>query len=223
MALINHRAREVHFKIVYCGPALGGKTTNLRHLYERLPADRRGRLISIATDHERTLFFDFLPVELGQVQGLLTRFHLYTVPGQLHYRLSRRSVLQGADGLVFVVDSMPWRFPANLESLEDLRRNLVDIGVVLARVPLVVQYNKRDLPQASPVERLRAALNPRGLPEFESVATSGRGVVETLRSICKTVLLRLDPPRAASPNVVAPPVAMGATLAPPAFRPAVPA
>jgi signal recognition particle receptor subunit beta len=156
MALINHRAREIHFKVVYFGPGLGGKTTNLRFLHERLPAERRGRLLSIATDHERTLFFDFLPVDLGQVNGFLTRFHLYTVPGQVHYRLSRRAVLQGADGLVFVADSHPAREQANLDSLDDLATHLRSMALTpaqLERIPRVFQWNKRDLPVALPVGR----------------------------------------------------------------------
>src|SRR5262245_23408713 len=173
MALINHRAREIHFKIVYYGPGLGGKTTNLKRLHDRLPPERRGRLVSVATDHERTLFFDFLPIELGQVAGMNTRFHLYTVPGQSYYRLSRRAVLQGLDGLVFVADSGPARERANLESLEDLAANLMTLGLPrdsLRRLPRVFQYNKRDLPGAVSVERLRAQLNPAGLPDFEATA-----------------------------------------------------
>jgi mutual gliding-motility protein MglA len=212
MALINHRAREIHFKVVYFGPGLGGKTTNLRFLHARLPAERRGRLLSIATDHERTLFFDFLPVDLGQVNGFLTRFHLYTVPGQVHYRLSRRAVLQGADGLVFVADSHPAREQANVESLDDLAthmRSMALTPVQLERIPRVFQWNKRDLPVALPVERLRAALNPHGAPEFEAVACEGRGVSETLRTICKAVLGRLvtgerEPAPAIQPAPVAP-------------------
>ena len=197
MALINHRAREINFKIVYYGPGLGGKTTNLRCLYERLPADRRGKMISIATDHERTLFFDFLPIELGQVAGLNTRFHLYTVPGQSYYRLSRRVVLQGIDGLVFVADSHPARVRANQESLEDLATNLMTLGLPpeqLRSLPRVIQYNKRDLPEAVALETMRAALNPSGHPDFEAEAQHGRGVSETLRSICKAVLSRLSEP-----------------------------
>ena len=197
MALINHRAREINFKIVYYGPGLGGKTTNLRCLYERLPADRRGKMISIATDHERTLFFDFLPIELGQVAGLNTRFHLYTVPGQSYYRLSRRVVLQGIDGLVFVADSHPARARANQESLEDLATNLMTLALPpdqLRRLPRVIQYNKRDLPEAVAIESMRATLNPSGHPEFEAEAQHGRGVSETLRSICKAVLTRLSEP-----------------------------
>ncbi len=194
MALINHRAREIHFKIVYVGPGLGGKTTNLQILHDRLPPERRGRLISISTDHDRTLFFDFLPIDLGQVSGFTTRFHLYTVPGQVYYRLSRRAVLQGVDGLVFVADSHPAREQANRESLVDTHAHLQSLGLSpaqLARVPWVFQYNKRDLPVALPVERLRAALNPRGAFEAEAIACQGRGVSETLRAACKAVLARL--------------------------------
>jgi signal recognition particle receptor subunit beta len=204
MALINHRAREIHFKIVYYGPGLGGKTTNLKCLHDRLPPERRGRLVSIATDHERTLFFDFLPIDLGQVGGLKTRFHLYTVPGQTYYRLSRRAVLQGLDGVVFVADSHPARERANRESLEDLATNLVTIGLSadqLRRLPRVIQYNKRDLPEAMPLERMRSALNLGEGPEFEAVASAGRGVTECLRSICKAVLARLSEP-AAGPSAV---------------------
>jgi hypothetical protein len=234
MALINHRAREIHFKIVYYGPGLGGKTTNLQFLHERLPEERRGRLISIATDHDRTLFFDFLPVDLGQVNGFTTRFHLYTVPGQVYYRLSRRAVLTGADGIVFVADSHPARERANRDSLADLEDQLVSLGlttVQTARIPRVFQYNKRDLRAALPVERLRAALNPGLAPEFEAVASEGRGVSETLRTICKSVLGRLaagDRPPAPAPAMVAPTPQPAApspapspAMAAPAPRPAV--
>ena len=194
MALINHRAREIHLKIVYYGPGQGGKTTNLRILYERLPPERRGRLLSISTDLERTLFFDFLPVDLGLINGFTTRFHLYTVPGQVYYRLSRRAVLQGLDGLVFVADSHPAREEANLESLTDLNAHLATLGFTpqqLARIPRIFQYNKRDLAAAVPVERMREALNPHGAQEFEAVACEGKGVAETLRVACKAVLARL--------------------------------
>src|SRR5262249_49185377 len=212
MALINHRAREIHFKIVYYGAGLCGKTTNLKRLHDRLPPERRGRLVSIATDHERTLFFDFLPIDIGQVNGFTTRFHLYTVPGQVYYRLSRRAVLQGLDGIVFVADSHPAREDANVESLADLSSHLVTLGLAsdqMRRLPWVFQYNKRDVPAAIPVERLRAALNPGGAPEFESVASEGKGVAETLRASCKAVLARL----ASEP---APAGAARANLAPPA-------
>ena len=202
MALVNHRSREIHFKIVYYGPGLGGKTTNLQRLHERLPAERRGRLVSISTDHERTLFFDFLPIDLGTVAGFNTRFHLYTVPGQSYYRLSRRAVLQGLDGLVFVADSQPGRERANRESLEDLATNLVTLGLSgdqLRRLPRVFQWNKRDVPGAIEVERLRAQLNVSGAPEFEAVASQGRGVAETLRAMCKAVLARLSDPTLVEP------------------------
>ena len=195
MALINNRAREIHFKIVYVGPGLGGKTTNLRLLHDRLPPDRRGQLISIATEHERTLLFDFLPIDLGQVQGYLTRFHLYTVPGQVYYRLSRRAVLQGVDGIVFVADSHPAREQANADALVDTGTHLDSMGLdpgQRARLPWVFQYNKRDLPYAIPVDRMRASLNPGGAPEFEAVARDGRGVSETLRAACKAVLAKLS-------------------------------
>jgi hypothetical protein len=194
MALINHRTREIHFKVVYYGPGLGGKTTNLKCLHDRLPAERRGRLISIATDHERTLFFDFLPIDVGLVNGLRTRFHLYTVPGQVYYQRSRRAVLQGLDAVVFVADSHPARERANVESLADLRANLASIGMdeaEIARLPRVMQYNKRDLAVALPLERLRGALDPGGAPEFEAVASQARGVSETLKAACKLVLARL--------------------------------
>ena len=201
MALINNRAREIHFKIVYVGPGLGGKTTNLQMLHDRLPPERRGELISIATDHERTLLFDFLPIDLGQVHGYLTRFHLYTVPGQVYYRLSRRAVLQGVDGIVFVADSHPAREQANVDALADALGHLEAIGLTpeqRARLPWVFQYNKRDLPYAVAVERLRPALNPGGAPDFESVAREGRGVSETLRAACKQVLAKLTGEIAAS-------------------------
>lgn len=222
MALINHRTREIHFKIVYYGCGLCGKTTNLKSLHDKLPAERRGKLISIATDHERTLFFDFLPIDLGQVNGFLTRFHLYTVPGQVYYKLSRRAVLQGVDGLIFVADSHPSREAANRDSLGDLQEHLKTLGITgpaLARIPWVMQYNKRDLPAALPIERLRAALNPQGWPEFEAVASDGRGVSESLRAMCKAVLSRLAtgtvaPTHAADPPAAAPAV-VGAVAVPP--------
>ena len=212
MALINHRAREIHFKIVYVGPGLGGKTTNLQMLHDRLPPERRGRMVSISTDHERTLFFDFLPIDLGQVNGFLTRFHLYTVPGQVYYRLSRRAVLQGLDGLVFIADSHPAREQANRDSLADTYLHLAAIGLdeaQIGRIPWVFQYNKRDVVSALPVDRLRTSLNPARAPEFEAVAREGRGVSETLRAACKSVLARLTSElgaaRPAAPAAAAPP------------------
>ena len=205
MALINHRAREIHFKVVYYGPGLGGKTTNLKYLHEKLPPERRGKLISISTDHERTLFFDFLPIELGQIQGLTTRFHLYTVPGQVYYQRSRRAVLQGLDAVVFVADSHPARERANKESLTDLFTNLQTLGLSeaeLRRLGWVFQYNKRDLPVALPLERMRALLNPGGAPEFEATASQGKGVNETLKAACKAMLARLASDAGPAPAAV---------------------
>ena len=217
MALINHRTHEIHFKIVYYGPGLCGKTTNLKALHDRLPPERRGRMISIATDQERTLFFDFLPIDLGTVNGFLTRFHLYTVPGQVYYKLSRRAVLQGVDGLVFVADSHPAREAANRESLNDLNEHLRTLGLTgpaLARIPWVYQYNKRDVALALPIERLKKALNPQGWPEYEGVASEGKGVSETLRAACKAVLARLGATGAATPATPAAAVAAAPAVAP---------
>lgn len=213
MALINHRAREIHFKVVYYGPAQGGKTTNLQVLRDRLPSDRRGHLLSIATEHERTLFFDFMPVELGLVNGLRTRFHLYTVPGQVYYRRSRRAVIQGADAIVFVADSHPAREAANRETHEDLDEQLRSLGLdgPATRLPRIYQYNKRDCPVAVPVARMRALLHGGGSPEFEAIASRGVGVAETLRCALKLLLGRLlagdpagtlappEPPRSPAP------------------------
>jgi mutual gliding-motility protein MglA len=224
MALINHRAREIHFKIVYVGPGAGGKTTNLRVLHDRLPLERRGKLLSISTDHERTLFFDFLPIDLGQVNGFATRFHLYTVPGQVYYRLSRRAVLQGLDGVVFVADSHPSRESANLDALADTFEHLKAIGMTPAqvmRIPWVFQFNKRDLPGALPVARLHGALNREGAPEFEATAVQGAGVTETLRAACKAVLARLgaQPTAPASGTVTVPAAPVARMPQPPAAQP----
>ena len=221
MALINHRTHEIHFKIVYYGPGLCGKTTNLRSLHDKLPPERCGKMISIATDQERTLFFDFLPIDLGQVNGFLTRFHLYTVPGQVYYKLSRRAVLQGVDGLVFVADSHPSREAANRESLADLNEHLRTLGLsgpALSRIPWVFQWNKRDLPVTIPIERLKKALNVHNCPEFEAVASTGVGVSETLRAACKAVLARLGTGNAPTATAVA--ATPGAPVAPVAGAPA---
>jgi signal recognition particle receptor subunit beta len=226
LALINHRTHEIHFKIVYYGPGLCGKTTNLKVLHDRLPPERRGRMISIATDQERTLFFDFLPIDLGTVNGFLTRFHLYTVPGQVYYKLSRRAVLQGVDGLVFVADSHPARETANRESLADLNEHLRTLGLTgpaLARIPWVYQYNKRDVPVALPIERLKKALNPQNWPEYEATASEGKGVSETLRAACKAVLARLGAGQAApAPAAASTPAPVAAAPAPPRITTAAP-
>jgi signal recognition particle receptor subunit beta len=192
MAFINYSAREINCKLVYYGPGLCGKTTNLKLIYEKTAEGAKGKMISLATETERTLFFDFLPLALGEIRGFKTRFHLYTVPGQVFYDASRKLILKGVDGVVFVADSQEERFEANLESLENLQQNLREQGLDLAKIPWVLQYNKRDLPNAVPVEDLRKALNPTGeIPEFESAAMSGKGVFETLKALAKLVLLEL--------------------------------
>jgi signal recognition particle receptor subunit beta len=188
---ISPTSREVSCKIVYCGPGLGGKTTNLLQIRDRLPSKSRGRLVSIATRGDRTLFFDFLPMDLGQIRGYATRFHLYTVPGQVHYEASRRLILRGVDGVVFVADSQKDRFDANVESMFELERSLDREGVDLSAIPAVIQYNKRDLDDICPVGELDDELNRLRFPKFEAVAIRGEGVVDTLKTACKKVLARL--------------------------------
>src|SRR3954463_769675 len=168
MSMINYASREINCKIVYYGSGLGGKTTNLEHIYGKVQPDTRGKLISLATETERTLFFDFLPVDLGTIRGFKTRFHLYTVPGQVFYDASRKLILKGVDGVVFVGDSQVERMEANIESLQNLKDNLGEQGYTFEKIPLVIQYNKRDLPNAAPVEELRNLLNPSGTPDFEA-------------------------------------------------------
>lgn len=188
MAFINYSAREINCKLVYYGPGLGGKTTNLQYIYRKVDPNTKGKLISLATETERTLFFDFLPLELGSIRGFKTRFHLYTVPGQVFYEASRKLILKGSDGVVFVADSQVERFESNIESMENLERNLAEQGFNIEKIPLVVQYNKRDLPNIATVEELQEALNPRNVPWFEAVAIQGIGVFETLKAIGKLVL-----------------------------------
>jgi len=160
MSMINYASREINCKIVYYGPGLGGKTTNLEHVYAKTKPDTRGKLISLATETERTLFFDFLPVDLGTIRGFKTRFHLYTVPGQVYYNASRKLILKGVDGLVFVADSQVERMEANQESMQNLYDNMSEYGYDITKLPFVLQYNKRDLPNAASVQQLQAALNP---------------------------------------------------------------
>jgi len=160
MSMINYASREINCKLVYYGPGLGGKTTNLEHVYGKVQPNTRGKLISLATETERTLFFDFLPVDLGTIRGFKTRFHLYTVPGQVYYNASRKLILKGVDGIVFVADSQVERMEANIESMQNLYDNMAEYGYDLTRLPFVIQYNKRDLPNASPVKDLQASLNP---------------------------------------------------------------
>jgi mutual gliding-motility protein MglA len=192
MAFINYSAREIHCKLVYYGPGLCGKTTNLKCIYERTAKDAKGKMISLATETERTLFFDFLPLQLGEIRGFKTRLHLYTVPGQVFYDASRKLILKGVDGVVFVADSQEERFEANIESLENLKENLAEQGFDINRLPWVIQYNKRDLSNAVAIEELREALNPDGkVPEFEAEAANGTGVFETLKALSKLVLAEL--------------------------------
>jgi signal recognition particle receptor subunit beta len=191
MSFINYSSREINCKIVYYGPGLCGKTTNLQYIYTKTNPDAKGKMISLATETERTLFFDFLPLSLGEIRGFKTRFHLYTVPGQVFYDASRKLILKGVDGVVFVADSQIERMEANLESLENLRVNLAEQGYDLDKVPFVIQYNKRDLPNAATLEELRRLLNPKGTPDFQATATNGNGVFETLKAIAKLVLNEL--------------------------------
>jgi signal recognition particle receptor subunit beta len=189
MAFINYSAREINCKLVYYGPGLCGKTTNLKTIYGKVAPEAKGKMISLATETERTLFFDFLPLQLGEIRGFKTRFHLYTVPGQVFYDASRKLILKGVDGVVFVADSQEERFEANLESLDNLRANLAEHGHDLERIPWVIQYNKRDLPNVVSLDELRKALNPDGkVLDFEASAQSGKGVFETLKSLAKLVL-----------------------------------
>ena len=191
MTFINYVAREINCKIVYYGPGLGGKTTNLQYIYEITSPENKGKLISLATETERTLFFDFLPIDLGQIRGFRTRFHLYTVPGQVFYDASRKLVLRGVDGVVLVADSQEERLDANLESVANLRQNLKEHGFDIMKIPYVLQLNKRDLPNSMPADRLRKLLAVKGEPVFEAVATKGDGVLETLKAVVRQVLVEL--------------------------------
>jgi len=192
MALINYATREINCKIVYYGTGLGGKTTNLEYIFRQLAPGIRGEMISLATETERTLFFDFLPLDLGSVQGFKTKFSLYTVPGQVEYNASRKLILNGVDGIVFVGDSQRDKMQENIESLRNMEENLAEYGLTLDQVPYVLQYNKRDLPNINAFEELEAALNDRGVPSFEAVAVEGSGVFATLKAVSKAVLNRLS-------------------------------
>jgi signal recognition particle receptor subunit beta len=191
LTFINYVAREINCKIVYYGPGLGGKTTNLQYVFDITNAENKGKLISLATETDRTLFFDFLPIDLGEIRGLRMRFHLYTVPGQVFYDASRKLILRGADGIVFVADSQEERLDANLESVSNLEENLKEHGFDLAKIPYVLQLNKRDLPNAMPAGQLSKLLRFKGEPVFEAVATRGEGVLETLKAVARQVLVEL--------------------------------
>jgi signal recognition particle receptor subunit beta len=192
MTFINYASREINCKIVYYGPGLCGKTTNLQHIYDKSNVGTKGKLISLATETDRTLFFDFLPLELGTVRGFKTRFHLYTVPGQVFYDASRKLILKGVDGVIFVADSQEERMDANVEALDNLVTNLKSQGYDFNTIPYVLQFNKRDLPTALPVEEMRKILGRRNEPIVEACAAKGTGVFETLRAVAKVVLQELN-------------------------------
>jgi signal recognition particle receptor subunit beta len=191
MTFINYAAREINCKIVYYGPGLCGKTTNIQFIYDKTGVGGKGKLISLATESERTLFFDFLPIELGTIRGFRTRFHLYTVPGQVFYDASRKLILKGVDGVVFVADSQEARMDANVEAIRNLKENLREHGVRMDKVPYVLQLNKRDLPTAVPAPELEQALRIKDEPVFEAIAPKGTGVFETLKATVKAVLMDL--------------------------------
>jgi hypothetical protein len=191
MTFINYAAKEINCKIVYYGPGLGGKTTNLQYIYNKTAPDAKGKMISLATETDRTLFFDFLPLDLGTIRGFSTRFHLYTVPGQVFYDASRKLILKGVDGVVFVSDSQEERMEANIESIRNLDANLKEHGFDLAELPYALQFNKRDLPTAVRVDQMYRMLNFKREPTFEAVATTGHGVFDTLKSVAKQILIEL--------------------------------
>ena len=191
MTFINYASREINCKLVYYGPGLGGKTTNLQYIYAKTNPNSKGKLISLATETDRTLFFDFLPRELGTIRGFRTRFHLYTVPGQVFYDASRKLILKGADGVAFVSDSQEVRMDANVESIRNLRDNLSEHGLDLATMPYVLQLNKRDLPTALPADVMAEGLRIQEEEVFEAVATTGAGVFETLKALARKVLMQM--------------------------------
>jgi signal recognition particle receptor subunit beta len=191
MSFVNHNKKEVNCKIVYYGPGLGGKTTNIQHVYKKTAGEAKGSMIKLNTENERTLFFDFLPLELGEIRGYKTRFHLYTVPGQVFYEASRKLVLRAVDGLVFVADSQLEKMEANIESLAGLEKNLSEQGYDISKIPLVFQWNKRDLPNVSAPEDLQRKLNKWGAPSLSASAVNGDGVFQTLKEVSKLVLMNL--------------------------------
>ncbi len=205
MALLNYSNREINAKIVYYGPGLSGKTTNIDVVYKRLKPEQKGKLVSLATQTDRTLFFDFLPVELGEVKGFKTRFHLYTVPGQVYYNATRKMVLKGADGVIFVADSQRQMMDVNIESLKNLEENLKAYGKSLENIPHIIQFNKRDLPNVVPLEEMYKKLNKYNAPFFEAVAIDGKGVMESLSAASKMVLRNLrEKPEEIPSGVIAP-------------------
>jgi signal recognition particle receptor subunit beta len=223
MVQINFARREVNCKIVYYGPGLSGKTTNLELIHQKAGAGIAGSLTSIATEQDRTLFFDFMPLDIGSVAGMKTKFFLYTVPGQVYYNSTRKLVLQGADGVVFVADSDPNRMPDNLESLKNLEENLKDYNLDPKKIPFVIQYNKRDLPAAVPIAELNTKINRWGVPTYEAVAVKGEGVMQTLKGLSKMIIERLNDDYGKQPGTSAPapaPKASEARPSAPAAKPA---
>lgn len=192
MVQINFALKEVNCKIVYYGPGMSGKTTNLEVVHKKAPTANKGDLTSIATEGDRTLFFDFMPLDLGNIAGMRTKFQLYTVPGQVYYNSTRKLVLQGVDGIIFVADSQAERAEANIEAMHNLYENLESYGYDLSTIPFAIQYNKRDLSNVLPVEEIRKQINPMGAPDFEAVAIEGKGVFETLKSVSKAVVKTLS-------------------------------
>lgn len=189
MSFLNYSTREINFKVVYYGPGLSGKTTNIKTIYEKVKADNKGKLVSLATETERTLFFDFFPLDLGTIKGYKVKFHLYTVPGQIYYSSSRKLIMKGVDGIVFVADSQRERFEANIESLQDMMDNLKEYNIDFETLPYVLQLNKRDLPNITPANELIKALRKKNEPVVEAMALKGDGVVETLKGISKLIMI----------------------------------
>lgn len=191
MSFINHAQKEINCKIIYFGPGLSGKTTNIQYIYENTHEGEKGKLVSLSTENERTLFFDFLPLSVGDVGPYKARFHLYTIPGQTFYELSRDFILKGVDGIVFVADSQPERMEANIEALDGLMKSLERLGYDFSRIPTVFQYNKRDVPKPVPIDTLEASLNIYRRPNFEACAHKGSGVMDTLQTVCQLVIDQL--------------------------------
>ncbi len=192
MTFINYASREINCKIVYYGPGLCGKTTNIQWIYEQANPEKKGKLVSLATETDRTLFFDFLPLDMGTVKGFKVRFHLYTVPGQVFYDASRKLILRGCDGIIFVADSQRARMEANIESIANLATNLKENGFDIRSIPYVLQLNKRDMPSAAPVTEMERLLRFRGEPMIEAVANQGTGVIETLKAAARQILMELQ-------------------------------
>jgi len=188
LSFLNYSTREINFKIVYYGPGLSGKTTNIKYIYQKIKNENKGKLVSLATETERTLFFDFFPLDLGTIKDYRVRFHLYTVPGQIYYSASRKLILKGVDGLIFVADSQRERYEANIESLQDMLENMKEYKISFDIIPYILQLNKRDLPNVTPANEMIQELRKKGEPVIEAIALSGEGVIETLKVISKLIM-----------------------------------